>query len=162
MVQLGGLLLANASNAGNQSQAASLFRRAAQRGSIDAQYNWGVCLRRGLGVARDDVKAELAYQAAAAQGHRSAQLALGSLKAQSARTDSDWQDVAHWYRLAADGGHPAAMASLAELYEIGRGVMPDRGIALTLHRKASAAGHAESAPAMKRLESELRLSDPVA
>ena len=67
-------------------------------------------------------EAERLYSAAAQQGHRSAQLALGGLKAERARTNAEWAEVAHWYRLAADAGHPAAMASLAQLYERGRGV----------------------------------------
>jgi TPR repeat protein len=133
-----------------------LFRRAAAQGNLDAQYNLGVCLRLGLGVPRDDAEAERLYSGAAQRGHRSAQLALGSLKAQSATTEAAWQEVARWYRLAADSGHPAAMASLAQLYESGRGVTVDRSAALTLYRQALAAGDADAALAVQRIEAELK------
>lgn len=91
-------------------------------GNVDAQYNLGVCLRRGFGGVRDDARAERAYRSAASKGHRSAQFALGSLKAETAVTSEDWSEVAHWYRLAADGGHEIAMLSLARLNEGGAGV----------------------------------------
>jgi TPR repeat protein len=84
-------------------------------GNIDACYNLGVCLRRGLGTARDDVEAERYYRAAAEKGHQSAQLALGSLKAQSATGAVDWLESARWYRLAAAAGNPAAMSALEQL-----------------------------------------------
>jgi TPR repeat protein len=162
MVLLGGLLLQFApdatdrAHAEEQARAAELFRRAASKGNIDAQYNLGVCLRRGIGVLRDDAKAELLYTAAAEHGHVSAQLALGTLKAQNATKEADWEDVAYWYRQASDAGHPAAMASLADLYETGRGTVRDRSAALALHRQALAAGHEESGAAIKRIESELK------
>jgi TPR repeat protein len=78
MVLLGGLALAD-----DQALAAELFRRAAARGNIDAHYNLGECLRLGLGVPRDDVKAERLYSAAAQHGHVLAQQALVALKARS-------------------------------------------------------------------------------
>ena len=90
MVLLGGLLLQQAqqstgqADADDQAHAAELFRRAAVKGSIDAQYNLGVCLRHGLGVRRDDAKAERLYAAAAQHGHLLAQQALRVLQAQYA------------------------------------------------------------------------------
>jgi TPR repeat protein len=81
MVLLGGLLLRQADDL---ALAAELFRRAAARGNIDAHYNLGECLRLGLGVPRDDAKAERLYAAAAQHGHVLAQQALGVLKARSA------------------------------------------------------------------------------
>jgi TPR repeat protein len=152
MVLLGGVLLQQSSHATDQPQAADLFRRAAALGDRDAQYNFGVCLRRGLGVARDDLEAEKCYQAAARQGHSSAQLALGSLKAQNARAAADWIEVAAWYRLAAEAGHPTAMMALASLHESGQGVAVDRGAALKLYRQALAAGLADAAAAIQRIE----------
>jgi TPR repeat protein len=154
MVLLAGLLLQHAPES-EHPQAVELFRRAAASGNIDAQYNLGVCLRRGLGVASDDIEAEQLYSSAARQGHRSAQLALAALKAQSATTEAGWQEAAHWYRLAADAGHPAAVVSLAQLYESGRGVERDRAAALRLYRQALAAGQVDCAREVRRLEAEL-------
>ena len=73
--------------------------------------------------------------------------------------EPDWIEVAHWYRLAADAGHPAAMASLAQLYESGRGVPLDRAAALTLYRQALTAGDSNAAAAVGAgLEGTLRTS----
>jgi hypothetical protein len=123
-------------------------------GNVDAEYNLGVCLRRGFGGVRDDRQAEQAYRAAANKGHRSAQLALGSLKAQTAASSQEWSEVVHWYRLAADAGHPVAMVSLARLYEGVDGVTADRRAAFMLYNKALAAGHREAARELERLGME--------
>jgi hypothetical protein len=131
-------------------------------GSLDAKYNLGVCYRRGLGVARNDSEAERLYRAAAERGHRSAQLALASMREQSATSEADWVEALHWYRLAADAGHPAALLSLAQLYERGRGVAADRREALVLYRQALAAGAADAEPAVLRIEAELKSPQYVA
>jgi len=123
-----------------------------------AQYNLGVCLRLGLGVMPDDAEAERLYSAAAKQGHSSAQLALGSLQAQAATTDAEWIQVAGWYRLASEAGHPTAMISLAQLHESGRGVPADLGAALKLYQRALAAGLADAAAEVQRVEAALEQS----
>jgi hypothetical protein len=137
-----------------------LLRRAADSGNVDAQYNLGVCLRRGLGVERNDAEAERLYSAAAQMRHRSAQLALGGMKAERARSDDEWTEVAHWYRLAADSGHPSAMMALAELYESGRGLASDRSSALTLYRQALEAGRTDASAQVLRLQAQLQESAP--
>ena len=50
MVLLGGLILEDTDNEARFPQAVELFRRAAELSNVDAEYNLGVCLRRGLGV----------------------------------------------------------------------------------------------------------------
>jgi hypothetical protein len=153
MVLLGGLILQQGgSDAAGVAPAVDLFRRAAGRGNVDAQYNLGVCLRRGLGIEQNTAEAERAYRAAAEKGHRSAQLALGSLVAQTATREEQWREAAHWYRLAADGGHPAAMLSLGQLHESGRGVAADREAALALYRQALSAGLDEAAGEIQRMQ----------
>jgi TPR repeat protein len=117
MVLLGGLILESPENAARFPRAVELFRRAAAQGNIDAEYNLGVCLRRGFGVGPDAQAAERSYRAAAERNHVSAQLALGDLIAESATTDAEWLEATHWYRLAADSGNAAANARLAELQE---------------------------------------------
>jgi TPR repeat protein len=95
MVLLGGQLLQHGREATDQADgddqalAADLFRRAAAKGNVDAQYNLGVCLRHGLGVRRDDAKAERLYTAAAQRGHVLAQQALRVLQAQYASEESE-------------------------------------------------------------------------
>jgi TPR repeat protein len=69
-------------------------------------------------------------------------------------------EVARWYRRAADSGHPAAMVSLAGLYEGGQGVARDPAVALTLYRQARDAGQADAEPEVRRIEAELRSLEP--
>jgi hypothetical protein len=126
---------------------------------VDAQYNLGVCLRRGLGVPANDARAERCYRSAAENGQRSAQLALGSLLEPSARTDQEWREVARWYRMAADAEHPAAMMALGKLHESGRGVDSSRHAALALYQRALAAGYAEAAPDVRRLQGALATTE---
>jgi hypothetical protein len=115
MVLLGGVILQNPVSADLYPEAVELFRRAAAQDNVDAQYNLGVCWRRGWGVAADDTTAEQHYRAAAERNHVSAQLALADLIAARAATEADWTEAARWYRMAADGGNDAARARLAEL-----------------------------------------------
>jgi len=90
----------------------------------------------------------------------SAQLALGALRAERARTDEDWADVAQWYRSAAQAGHPSAMRALGELCERGRGEPQDRSAALALYRRALQAGARDAEHDVRRLETELASTSP--
>jgi uncharacterized protein len=85
-----------------------LFRRAAEQGNVDAEYNLGVCLKRGLGVPADSSAAERSYRSAGERSHASAQLALADLIAARATTDEERLDATRWYRLAADNGNELA------------------------------------------------------
>jgi TolC family type I secretion outer membrane protein len=115
MVLLAGLILENPDEAEKFPQSVELFKRAAARGNCDAEYNLGVCLRRGLGVKPDSKAAERSYRAAAERNHVSAQLALGDLIADGAACDEEWQEAMHWYRLAAESGSSDARMRLVEV-----------------------------------------------
>jgi len=115
MVLLGGLILENPEDKGRAAQAFELFRIAALRGNTDAEYNLGVCLRRGFGVAPNREQAEHHYRSAASRGHESAQLALGDLIAESAVSEAEWRDAYQFYQQAANRGNPAAKSRLAEI-----------------------------------------------
>jgi len=112
MVLLGGRILENLNEPARFPAAVNLFLRAATLGNIDAEYNLGVCLRRGLGVEKDLTAAEEKYRLAAKQNHVSAQLALGDVVFERAVREADWTEAAHWYQLAADGGSTVAKESL--------------------------------------------------
>jgi uncharacterized protein len=86
MVLLGGMILEDPAQSARFSRAVELFRQGSALGNADAEYNLGVCLRRGFGIAPDREQAERHYRNAALRGHESAQLALGDLIAQNAAT----------------------------------------------------------------------------
>jgi hypothetical protein len=115
MLLLGGLILESPENVLRFPQAVHLFSQAARLGNIDGEYNLGVCLRRGFGIAPDDGQAEQHYRSAAQRDHESAQLALGDLIAERWATESEWNEALHWYRKAADSGNAAAKARLVEV-----------------------------------------------
>jgi len=108
MVLLGGLILADTDNDARFPQAVELFRRAAEQGNVDAEYNLGVCLKRGLGVPADSSAAERSYRSAGERNHASAQLALADLIAARATTDEERLDATRWYRLAAENDNELA------------------------------------------------------
>lgn len=65
---------------GNYLEAVKWYRKAAEQGYANAQYNLGWCYDLGRGVARDYVEAAKWYRKAAAQGHSTAQIALERLE----------------------------------------------------------------------------------
>lgn len=61
----------------NYSEAVRWFRKAAEQGSPEGQYNLGLMYRQGLGVQRNEREAEKWLRLAAAQGYAAALQALG-------------------------------------------------------------------------------------
>jgi TPR repeat protein len=154
MVLLGGLILQDPLESPKYPIAVSLLRRAVAQDSVDAEYNLGVCFRRGLGVNVDSKAAEQHYRLAAQREHVSAQLALGDLIAERAISDGSWAEAADWYRRAAKAGNPSAMVQLAGFLETGRGVTKDMSEAFELYRRAAAAGNEVARSAIQRLEAQ--------
>lgn len=59
------------------AEAVKWYRRAAEQGYADAQYNLGVCYKNGTGTQKDEAEAVKWYRLAAEQGHADAQYNLG-------------------------------------------------------------------------------------
>ena len=57
--------------------AAEFFRKAAERGNVNAQCNLGICYDKGIGVEQDSVEAAKWFRKAAEQGDAEAQCNLG-------------------------------------------------------------------------------------
>ncbi|MGA2170957.1 MAG: hypothetical protein ABSG62_22455, partial [Terracidiphilus sp.] len=58
-------------------QAAACYRKAAEQGYADAQFNLGVAYAYGEGVRQDYARAAVWLRKAAEQGHAEAQRSLG-------------------------------------------------------------------------------------
>ena len=58
------------------TEAAGLYRLAADQGHADAQFHMGLCYMDGIGVRQDYTDAVKWYKLAADQGHESAQIEL--------------------------------------------------------------------------------------
>ena len=56
------------------------FRKAAEQGSPEGQYNLGLMYRQGLGVQKNEREAEKWIGLARAQGYAPAQMSVGGLQ----------------------------------------------------------------------------------
>ena len=105
---------------GNYSEAAKLYRLAAESGNADARYALGSMYTYGEGVTADYQKAEKWYRLAAEKGHREAQYTLGLIYGSGQQgLAQDLQKAVKWYRLAAAQEHINALLNLGMIYERG-------------------------------------------
>ncbi|MCK9357724.1 MAG: hypothetical protein M0R22_11375 [Dehalococcoidia bacterium] len=122
------------------------YRRAADQGDAEAQFNLGVCYDTGQGVAMDRAKAMWWYRLAADQGHAAAQYNLGVcydngwLIGQGVAVDH--AEAVRWYHLAAAQGGAKAQYNLGVCFYKGEGVAMDHAEAVHWFRLAAAQGYA--------------------
>ncbi|GHV95058.1 hypothetical protein AGMMS50293_13780 [Spirochaetia bacterium] len=62
-----------------EAKAAELFRKSAEQGNPDAQFEFGICYDFGRGLEKDKSKAAQWYRKAAEQGNEAAQQRLDEL-----------------------------------------------------------------------------------
>ena len=132
----------------NYENAATWYRRAAERGLPDANFMMGYLYEHGKGVGRDYKQAVTYYMAAAKQGHATAQNNLASMYEHGEGVAKNIREAAEWYRAAAKQGEVTAQCNLASLYFKGRGVSQDNVQAVAWFRAAAERGYA---PAQENL-----------
>ena len=103
-------------------EAMARYRRAAERGDADAQYNLGLLYRQGQGVPRDSGAAVAWFRRAVEQGHAGAQYRLGLSYSLGEGVPQDDAQAATWLRRAAEQGHAGAQYRLGARYCLGNGV----------------------------------------
>ena len=86
------------------ARAADCYRVAAERGSVEAMYNYATQLALGRGVAEDRAAALVWLRKAAAQGFAKAENFVGSFHEDGWATPVDLPAAARCYRRAAAGG----------------------------------------------------------
>ena len=87
---------------GDYAAAVSWYRKAAEQGYADAQFNLGVMYAKGAGVPQDYAMALPWYRKAADQGVASAQLGLGLMYAAGGGgVPRDYTQAHMWLNLAA-------------------------------------------------------------
>ena len=138
----------------NESKAAACYRKAAELGSAQAQYNLGVSFFTGSGVEKSAAPAVEYYQQAAGQGHADASNALGYCHRYGVGTATDLVRAARCYRMAAQLGHAEAQFSLGLCCRDGLGVAVDPQAGESWVRKAAAQGHAEAVAFVDRFFSD--------
>jgi TPR repeat protein len=156
-------------------QAMNWYRKAADQGYADGQYQVGSFYEYGLGVGKDNDQAKVWYQKAADQGNEDAKAALRQL---DGGTDPeitptapreqyemafnyqngygglhpDLKQALYWYRKAADQGYANAQYALGQSYEIGQGVERAPAQAQAWYQKAADQGFQRAKNALKRLD----------
>ena len=126
------------------AQAVKYYRLAADQGFAMAQYNLGVCYKRGEGVPQDDGMAVKYYRLAADQGYAPAQSNLGVCYKRGEGVPQDYAQAVKYYRLAADQGLAGAQFNLGLCYYLGQGVPQDYEMAVKYYRLAADQGLAEA------------------
>jgi len=94
------------------TEAAKLYRKAAEQGHAYAQFRLGWVYAHGQGVPQDHSEAVTWYRKAAEQGHAGAQFRLGYAFDSGQGVPQDFVEAAKWYRKAADQGHAPAQLNL--------------------------------------------------
>jgi len=94
----------------------------AEAGDAQSQYDLGVMLDNGTGVAQNYEEAFKWFRLAAEQGLYIAQGTLGVKYFNGIGVFQNYQEAANWTRLAAEQGDPGAQENLGVLYDNGIGV----------------------------------------
>ncbi len=131
---------------GKVEEGIALLRKAAERGSVDAQTKLGFCYMNGEGVEQDEKEAFELFHQAAEGGERIAQFMLGTGYAYN------HPDVAAlWFERSAQGGYAPAARTLGLMFERGEGVPRDLIQALAYLMLAMADGDAKAREAASRI-----------
>lgn len=127
-------------------RAASLYRRAAERGDVLAQYRFSEMLQEGEGVPRDLAQAERWIVRAAEQGQALAQTYAFMTFKKRVEPVRPIAEILHDFTQWAEDGNVLAMFDLSYRYEVGRHVGKDLPRATAWMQRAAAAGfaHAQS------------------
>ena len=137
------------------AEAAKWYRKAAEQGDVDAQYNLGDMYRYGLGVSQDYTEGVKWYRKAAEQGHVIAQYNLGNLYRYGQIVPRDYAEAAKWYRKAAEQADVDAQFNLADMYYNGQGVPQDYVEAYKWYNLAASQGDKAASISRNNLASQM-------
>ncbi len=122
----------------DKPRAAGLYRRAAELGDADSQYDLAMMLDSGDGIPMDREEAEKWFRESASQGDNDARLCLGGILYER----GDYAGAEEVFTDAAIDGDPKAMYNLALIYAGGNLGTPDMGKAKEWLEGASDMGFA--------------------
>ena len=103
-------------------EAVKWFRKAADMGEPNAQYNLGICYYKGQGVKQDFGEAVKWLKKAAEQGIVFAQYNLGVCYYSGQGIKQDFEEAVKWLKKAAEQGIVFAQYNLGVCYYSGQGV----------------------------------------
>jgi len=127
-------------NAGNLVAARSEFRRAAQKGSRLAQFNFAMMLLNGEGGPVDVPEGKKWLRRAADANMTHAQYVYGKMYDDGQFVEKDPAEAHRWFLRAANQGHVQAELALANQFLDGRRTTRDNTQAFTWYKKAAQGG----------------------
>jgi TPR repeat protein len=127
-------------NAGNLIAARSEFRRAAQKGSRLAEFNYAMMLLNGEGGPADIDEGKLWLRRAADANMTHAQYVYGKMYDDGEFVEKDPAEAHRWFLRAANQGHVQAELALANQFLDGRGTARDNSQAFNWYKKAAQGG----------------------
>ncbi|WP_250462574.1 tetratricopeptide repeat protein [Caballeronia sp. GAFFF2] len=127
-------------NAGNLVSARSQFRRAAQKGSRLAEFNYAMMLLNGEGGPANVPEGKKWLRSAADANMSHAQFVYGKMYDDGQFVDKDPAEAHRWFLRAASQGHVQAELALANQFLDGRGTTRDNEQAFNWYKKAAEGG----------------------
>jgi uncharacterized protein len=158
MVELGVMLATGAGIAKDETQARSLFERAAEAGNPRGASNLAA-LSQGGGTPSDPAKARALLARAVETNSAEAQYQLGMMTAEGIGGPKDDVAARALFEKAAAQGHPGALERMGAFAQSGRGGAQDTGAAKAYYERAAALGNEDAKAALKRLECPYAIKD---
>jgi uncharacterized protein len=127
-------------NAGNMISARSEFKRAAEKGSRLAEFNYAMMLLNGEGGAANVDEGKKWLRKAADANMTHAQYVYGKMYDDGEFVQKDPAQAHEWFLKAAQQGHVQAELALANQFLDGRGTARDNKQAFVWYKKAAEGG----------------------
>jgi TPR repeat protein len=132
--------------AADYSQAAGWFRKAAEKGNVEAEVHLADLYRDGRGVTRDMTQAITWYRKAAETGDAGAQGTLGILYSVGMGVSRDDVEAYYWLSLAADAKSPNQAKRIANRQSAGEHITTDQQAAVQDRVAGWKAAHPRTRP----------------
>jgi uncharacterized protein len=154
MVELGSLLANGSAGPKDETEARTLFARAAQAGNARGAANLAALSADG-GGSSDPAEARAMLAKAAETNAAEAQFQLGLMMANGVGGPKDDVAARGMFEKAAAQGHAGALDWMGNFAESGRGGPEDRNAAKSYYEKAAALGNDDAKAALERLKCPL-------
>lgn len=123
-------------------KAVEWYRRAADQGHADAQFNLGRCYETGIGAKKSLTDAVMWYRMAAGKGNAASQNNLGLCYRYGNGVVKSAAEALYWFRKSADKGDASGQHNLADMYLRGEGVEQNFAEAVNWFMKSAEQGDA--------------------
>jgi len=155
-----GLVYEFGSSPSDYKEALRWYKKGAELGDEEAEYNTCRLTIHGLGGPRDYSEA-LHWCSEAADGSTSytsswGQYGLGRIYEDGSGVPRDYSQAAEWYRKSAEQGNPASQLRLADLYANGKGVKRDLVEAYMWSAVAGSLGEPDGMDKLKNLTPKMK------